>query len=94
MAITLTELYHTGKMELADILRKMTFNPSCILGINKGRIAIGCSADLTLFDPEEEWVIQPEQFASKGHNTPFTGRTVKGKVKYTIVDGKIIYEER
>ena len=94
LAITLTELYHTGKMELADILRKMTFNPSCILGINKGRIAIGCSADLTLFDPEEEWVIQPEQFASKGHNTPFAGRTVKGKVKYTIVDGKIIYEER
>lgn len=94
LAITLTELYHTGKMELADILRKMTFNPSCILGINKGRIAIGCGADLTLFDPEEEWVIQPEQFASKGHNTPFAGRTVKGKVKYTIVDGKIIYEER
>ena len=93
LAITLTELYHTGKMELADILRKMTFNPSCILGLSTGRIAIGCSADLTLFDPNEEWIIDPEQFASKGRNTPFAGRKVKGKVKYTIVNGNLIYQE-
>ena len=93
LAITLTELYHTGKMELADILRKMTFNPSCILGISTGRIAIGCSADLTLFDPNEEWIIDPEKFASKGRNTPFAGRKVKGKVKYTIVNGNLIYQE-
>ena len=93
LAITLTELYHSGRMELADILRKMTFNPSCILGINKGRVAIGGSADLTLFDPDEEWVIDPQQFASKGRNTPFAGRRVKGKVKYTIVNGNMIYQE-
>ena len=93
LAITLTELYHTGKMELADILRKMTFNPSCILGLSTGRIAIGCSADLTLFDPNEEWIIDPEKFASKGRNTPFAGRKVKGKVKYTIVNGNLIYQE-
>ena len=93
LAITLTELYHTGKMELADILRKMTFNPSCILGLSTGRIAIGCSADLTLFDPNEEWIIEPEKFASKGRNTPFAGRKVKGKVKYTIVNGNLIYQE-
>ena len=71
----------------------MTFNPSCILGINKGRVAIGGSADLTLFDPDEEWVIDPQQFASKGRNTPFAGRRVKGKVKYTIVNGNMIYQE-
>lgn len=93
LAITLTELYHSGRMELADILRKMTFNPSCILGINRGRVAIGGSADLTLFDPDEEWVIDPQQFASKGRNTPFGGRRVKGKVKYTIVNGNVIYQE-
>ena len=93
LAITLTELYHTGYMDLSDILRKMTFNPACILRIPRGRLAIGCAADLTLFDPDEEWIIDPEQFASKGRNTPFGGKKVKGKVKYTIVDGNIIYRE-
>ncbi len=93
LAVTLTELYHTGKLELSDILRKLTFNPACILRIPKGRIAVGGVADLTLFDPDEEWVIAPERFASKGRNTPFAGRSVKGRVKCTIVNGTIIYRE-
>ena len=93
LAITLTELYHTGKMHLADILRKMTFNPACILRLPKGRLALGSDADITLFDPNEEWVVDPERFASMGRNTPFAGRGVKGRVKYTIVHGNIIYQE-
>ena len=93
LALTLTALYHTGKLELSDILRKMTINPACILRINAGRLALGAEADLTIFDPNEEWVIDPHDFVSKGRNTPFGGKTVKGRVKYTVSGGKIIYQE-
>jgi dihydroorotase len=94
LAITLTQLYHTGKMELPDIIRRMTVNPAAILHLQKGRLSLRSDADITIFDPDEEWTIDPEQFASKGRNTPFAGRTVKGKVKYTIVGGKVIYQDR
>ena len=94
LAATLTALYHTGEMDLSDILKKMTFNPACILGIPKGRLSLGGEADFTVFDPDEAWTVDPEQFASKGRNTPFAGRELKGKVKYTIVGGKIVYEDR
>lgn len=94
LAITLTELYHTGKMKLPEIIKRMTYNPASILRLSsKGRLSLGSDADITIFDPEEVWTIDPEQFASKARNTPFAGRQVKGKVKYTIVGGNIIYPE-
>ncbi|MGN8968635.1 dihydroorotase [Intestinimonas sp. HCP28S3_D6] len=94
LGATLTALYHTGEMDLSDILKKMTFNPACILGIPKGRLSLGGEADFTIFDPNETWTVDPAQFASKGRNTPFAGRVLTGKVKYTIVGGKIVYEDR
>lgn len=54
---------------------------------------MGCDADITIFDPDEEWTVDPDKFASKGRNTPFAGKTLKGRVKYTIVSGKIIYQD-
>lgn len=93
LALSLTALYHSGKMELSDILRKMTINPACILRVPAGRLAIGGEADIVIFDPDQEWIIDPEKFASKGRNTPFAGYPVKGKVKYTICSGKIMYQE-
>ena len=47
---------------------------------------------MVIFDPEEEWTVDPERFASKGRNTPFAGRTLKGRVKYTVVGGEVIYQ--
>ena len=93
LAVTLTALYHTGKMSLSDILRKMTINPACILRVGAGRLAIGAEADITIFDPNEEWIVDPKQFVSKGRNTPYSGWRLKGKVKYTIVGGTILYQE-
>ena len=94
LGVTLTYLYHTGELPLSDILRKMTINPACILRLpTKGRLAIGADADVVIFDPDEVWTVDPEQFASKGRNTPFAGKELKGKVKYTIVGGKIIYQD-
>lgn len=95
LAITLTELYHTGKMKLPEIIKRMTYTPASILRLSsKGRLSLGSDADITIFDPEEVWTIDPEQFASKARNTPFAGREVKGKVKYTIVGGNVIYQDR
>ena len=93
LAVSLTALYHTGKLELSDVIRLMTVNPANILRIPGGRLAIGAEADVTIFDPDEEWVVDPDKFASKGRNTPFAGRAVKGRVKYTIVKGEVIYQD-
>ena len=94
LAVTLTYLYHTGEMNLSDILRKMTINPACILRLpTKGRLSIGADGDMVIFDPDEEWVVEPSQFASRGRNTPFGGKTLRGKVKYTIVGGRVVYRE-
>ena len=93
LGVTLTQLYHTGEMSLPEVIAKMTVNPARVLGLDKGRLQVGSQADLTLFDPDEVWVVDADRFASKGRNTPFNGRTLRGKVKYTIVGGNIIYRD-
>lgn len=94
LAVTLTALYHTGLMDLSTLLGKMTVQPARILGLDKGALKPGCDADVLIFDPDEEWIVDPEQFASKGRNTPFGGHKLKGKVKYTIAGGRVIYQDR
>ncbi len=93
LAVTLTALYHTQKMDLPAIIRRMSTNPADILHLPRGRMSLGADADLTVFDPDEEWTVDPEKFVSKARNTPFAGWKVKGRVKYTIVQGKIIYKD-
>lgn len=92
LSASLTALYHTGEMSLSDILRKLTINPANILRLpTAGRLSIGLDADLVIFDPEEEWTVEPQCFRSLGRNTPFAGKRLKGRVKYTLVGGKIVY---
>lgn len=93
LAIALTELYHSGAMELTEILHKMTAAPAKVLGVPHGKLAVGETADLTLFDRDELWTIDPATFRSKGRNTPFGGKTIRGKVKYTLVGGNVIYRD-
>lgn len=95
LASSLTALYHTGEMSLSDILRKLTINPANILRLpSGGRLAIGLDADLVIFDPDEEWMVEPQSFRSLGRNTPFAGKALKGKVKYTMVGGELVYRDR
>ncbi len=93
LAVTLTQLYHTGEMTLPEIIARMTINPARILQLKKGQVSVGSDADLTIFDPNEAWTVDAQQFASRGKNTPFNGKTLKGRVKYTIVGGKIVYQD-
>ena len=94
LALTLTALYHTKQLTLPEVIRRMSTNPADILHLPKGRMSIGVDADLVIFDPDEQWVVDPSKFASKGRNTPFAGCKVRGKVKYTIVKGEVIFEEK
>ena len=89
LALALTGLYHTGLLPLAQVLDLMSASPAALLGLDKGTLAVGRDADLILFDPDQAWIIDKTKFASKGRNTPFHGRTVRGKVKYTISQGNI-----
>lgn len=90
LGLTLTNLVHTGKLPLIEALRKLNYAPSKILGIeNQGIIKTGASANLTVIDLNEEWVVQASKFKSKCKISPFDGFKLKGKAKMTIVNGKI-----
>ncbi|MDE6733358.1 MAG: dihydroorotase [Oscillospiraceae bacterium] len=94
LAATLTGLYHLGKTNLRHIVRLMCVNPRKILGIPGGSFSEGEPADIAIFDPTEEWIVDPEKLHSKSKNTCFKGMKMKGRVKMTIVDGKIVYEDK
>jgi len=93
LALSLTGLYHSGLLSLSRVLALMSASPASLLGLDKGTLGLERDADLIVFDPDQEWMIDKSKFASKGRNTPFHGRTVRGKVKYTISRGNIIYQE-
>lgn len=92
-ALTVTELVRTGKITMNQLVERLSASPARILGINKGSLAVGMPADITIADTDTAWTIDPEKFFSKGKNTPFGGKEVYGKVFYTIVDGNIAFEQ-
>lgn len=93
-ALTYTELVKTGILSVMQMAEKMSYNPAQILGLSdKGAVAEGKTADLVIFDPNPTYTIDKNTFVSKGKNTPFHGRTVTGEVRFTLVDGKVVYEK-
>ncbi len=91
-ALTYTELVKKGHLTLMQMAEKMSYNPARVLGINGGSLMEGAAADLAIFDFAHEYEINPEDFVSKGKNTPFAGRKVFGATKYTLVDGSVVFE--
>ncbi len=89
--LTYSELVLGGYLTPMQMAEKMSYNPAKIIGIEKGDISEGKTADIVIFDPEKTYTIDKNKFASKGRNTPFHGRNVTGKVMYTIVDGAVVY---
>ena len=81
-----------AKLPLVKGLARITTEPARVLGIDAGTLAPGKSADLCVFDAERYWKVEPAALKSQGKNTPYTGVEIKGKVRYTLVEGQIVYE--
>lgn len=93
LAATITNLVKPGKLTLLDVCRLMSYNPAKLLKIERGEIKEGKIADLTIFDKDCEYTYKIEDIVSKSKNTPFIGEKLTGKVKYTIVSGKVVYQD-
>ncbi len=93
VGLTVTNLVKPGHITLKQMIEKMSYNPAKILGIDKGTLKEGSVADITIFDADEEYTVDKNDFESKGKNTPFDGYKLFGKVKYTILDGEIVYND-
>ncbi len=92
LSATITNLVDKGLITYLDMVRVMSYNPSKLLGLDKGEIKEGKVADLTIFDPNKEYVYKKEDIVSKSKNTPWINKKLKGKVEYTIVSGKVVFE--
>ena len=90
LGVSLTYLYHSGFMELCDVVSLMSTAPAQILGLDAGLLEVGRVADIIVFDPNEQWIPDPDLFKSKARNSPFCGKPLKGKVRYTFVRGNTI----
>ena len=88
LALGITALVEKRYLTLAELMCKMSINPCRFYGFECG-IAVNNPADIVIFDASEEWVVR--EFASKSSNSPFTGARLRGKVKYTICGGKVVY---
>jgi dihydroorotase len=88
------QLYHVKRLSLPDLIAKYTVNPARLLNLQKGTLAVGADADVTVFDPDREWVFDRAETASKSANSPFFGWKLKGKAVATIVGGKKVWTEK
>ena len=93
LGIICTELLHTGILTIKEIVEKFSINPAKILGIGERSLKKGQDAYITIFDPDKEWTVKVDDFASKSSNSPYDGWKLKGCAVITIVKGKIVYRE-
>jgi dihydroorotase len=94
LSLSLMQLYHARRMSLPEVIARFTTGPANLLKLPKGTLKPGADADVTVIDPEREWVFQRGESASKSKNTPFHGWTMKGQVIFTIVGGKVVWREQ
>lgn len=92
LSVALTYLVDKGYLTLSQLIEKMSLNPAKILNIPAGTLSIGANADIVIFDPNEIYTVDINKLHGKSKNTPFKNRTLKGKVKYTLLDGNIVYQ--
>jgi dihydroorotase len=94
LALSLMQLYHGKRLSLPDLIAKYTVNPARLLNLPKGTLAVGADADVTVFDPDREWIFERAAIASKSANSPFFGWKLKGRAVATIVGGKKVWTEQ
>jgi dihydroorotase len=86
-------LVETGIITLPELVDRMSCAPARIMRLDGGTLQKGSPADIVVFDPAEEWVVDPAQFLSRSRNTPYSGLTLLGRVKRTIVGGRTRYAQ-
>ena len=95
LSCEIMNLIDTGDLTYDDLVRVTSYNPAKLLGLEtKGAIEEGFDADLTIFDPNKEYIYTKEMIVSKSKNSPFIDEKLKGKVMYTIVGGRIVYQDK
>ena len=92
LAVGITYLVKTGLLTFDELVRKMSVNPAKILGIEAGSLSAGSSADIALVDINEQWTVDVDSLHGKSKNTPFKGMTLTGRVKKTLLNGKVVFE--
>ena len=92
LAAGVTFLVKTGLLTFEELVRKMSVDPAKILGIDAGTLRKGAPADIALIDLNEEWTVDPEKLHGKSKNTPFKGMTLTGRVKKTILGGRVVFD--
>ncbi|MEE2881170.1 MAG: dihydroorotase [Chloroflexota bacterium] len=93
---SLMELVHGGRLSLSTLVERLTSGPAQVLGSKFHKfatLAMNTPGDLVIFDPNKEWIVDTNEFASKGKNTPLVGSKLKGKVMGTIFDGEIVFQD-
>lgn len=93
LPLTLTNLVQSGTITLERAIELLTTDPANILGIPAGTLEVGATADVVVFDPEWAWEVTRDWFRSKSRNSPFIGRTVKGRVILTIAKGEVVFRD-
>ncbi len=93
VGVVWTDLVHPGLVGAVLAVRAMTAGPAEALGLEPPALRKGARADVTLLDPDREWVVDPARFESKARNCPFAGRTLRGKVAATIVEGGVVMRD-
>ena len=91
-SVLYTKLVETGVISLEKLVDMMSVRPREIFGIDGGKIEVGETADLCVFNPDKEWIVNPDDFVSMGKATPFEGWKLKGENLLTILRGEIVYE--
>ena len=91
-ALAFTKLVCDDHLNIDQLIARMSLAPAKVYGLDAGLLRKGGKADIMIFDPYTRWIV-PDKFASKSSNSPFIGWTLCGKVKYTICNGKIVYED-
>ncbi|MBS7298401.1 MAG: dihydroorotase [Eubacteriales bacterium] len=89
LGLSVKYLVNENMLSMSDLIRKMSLNPSNILGLSKGSLSVGASADVIIFDAQKEYTVDVTKFASKSKNSPYDGFVLCAKPEYTIVNGEI-----
>lgn len=94
LGVVVSRVIEPGHLDWSSALAKMTTNPARILGIDKGTLAPGADADVTIIDPHVRWTVDPAEFRSKSTNTPFAGWELTGRAEVVIVGGRVKFRRR